>query len=62
VVYSLEAALWAFEQTTIFKDALLFAVNLGGDADNTIAAITGQIAGAYYGLSQILDEWLRDIQ
>jgi ADP-ribosyl-[dinitrogen reductase] hydrolase len=61
VVYSLEAALWAFEQTTIYKDALLFAVNLGGDAD-TIAAITGQIAGAYYGLSQILDEWLRDIQ
>jgi ADP-ribosyl-[dinitrogen reductase] hydrolase len=61
VVYSLEAALWAFEQTTIYKDALLFAVNLGGDAD-TIAAITVQIAGAYYGLSQILDEWLRDIQ
>ncbi len=60
VVHSLEASLWAFEQTTNFKDALLLAVNLGGDAD-TIAAITGQIAGAYYGLSEIPNEWLSEL-
>lgn len=48
VVHSLEAALWAFYHTDTFKTGLIKAVNLGGDSD-TIGAIYGQIAGAYYG-------------
>lgn len=52
VVESLNAAIWAFETTDSFEDAVLKAVNLGGDAD-TIGAITGQLAGAFYGLSGI---------
>jgi ADP-ribosyl-[dinitrogen reductase] hydrolase len=32
-------------------------VSLGGDAD-TIGAVTGQLAGAIYGLSAIPDRWL----
>lgn len=47
VVHSLEAALWAFWESTCFEDAVLRAVNLGGDADTT-GAVCGALAGAYY--------------
>lgn len=57
VVDSLEAALWCFHITDSFKDAVLTASNLGDDADTT-AAITGQIAGAYYGEVGIPQRWL----
>lgn len=60
VVDSLEAALWCFYTTDNFKDAVLTAANLGDDADTT-AAITGQIAGAYYGESSIPQSWLGKI-
>ena len=56
VLHSLEAALWCFARTSNFRDAVLLAANLGNDADTT-AAITGQLAGAYYGLEQIPSEW-----
>ena len=57
VVESLEAALWAFETTNSFADAVLKAANLCDDSDTT-AAVSGQIAGAYYGLSGIPKDWL----
>jgi ADP-ribosyl-[dinitrogen reductase] hydrolase len=57
VVHTLEAALWAVDTTESFEDALLKAVNLGDDADS-VGAVTGQIAGARYGLSAIPDRWL----
>ncbi|MCS7015098.1 MAG: ADP-ribosylglycohydrolase family protein [Gemmatales bacterium] len=57
VVESLEAALWCFAQTSNYKDAVLLAANLGDDADTT-AAVCGQVAGAYYGVSQIPASWL----
>lgn len=60
VVDSLEAALWCFYTTTNFKDAVLTAANLGDDADTT-AAITGQIAGAFYGVTGIPNNWLSKI-
>lgn len=60
VVDSLEASLWAFYHTDNFKDAILMAVNLGDDADTT-GAITGQIAGAYYGLDGIPSGWVHDV-
>jgi ADP-ribosyl-[dinitrogen reductase] hydrolase len=56
VVDCLEAALWAFDRTDTFKEAILSAANLGDDADTT-AAVCGQIAGAYYGYSQIPENW-----
>ena len=52
VVQSLEASLWAFHNADSFSDAVLKAVNLGDDADTT-GAICGQLAGAYWGESQI---------
>lgn len=57
VVNSLEAALWAFDRSTTFRDGALLAVNLGDDADTT-GAIYGQIAGAYYGANGIPASWL----
>ena len=52
----MEAALWAFYKTDSFEDGCLLAVNLGEDAD-TVGAIYGQLAGAYYGLNKIPKKW-----
>jgi ADP-ribosyl-[dinitrogen reductase] hydrolase len=60
VIQSLEAALWCFHNTDNYKDAILEATNLGDDADTT-AAICGQFAGAYYGMSGIPTEWVNKI-
>ena len=57
VAHSLEAAVCSVGRTSSFADAVLLAANLGGDAD-TVAAITGQLAGAIYGASGIPGEWL----
>lgn len=55
-VQSLEAALWCFAQGKNFKETILLATNLGDDADTT-AAIAGQLAGAYYGVNGIPQQW-----
>lgn len=60
VIESLEAALWCFAKTDSFENAILAAANLGDDADTT-AAICGQIAGAYYGISGIKTSWLKKL-
>lgn len=60
VVLALEAALWAFHQSTSFTDGALLAVNLGDDADTT-GAIYGQLAGAYYGAADIPGDWLEQL-
>jgi ADP-ribosyl-[dinitrogen reductase] hydrolase len=57
VVRSLEAALWAFYRSDSFRDGALRAVNLGDDADTT-GAIYGQLAGAFYGVSAIPEDWI----
>ncbi len=58
VVHSLEAALWCVGRTGSFAEAVLLAANLGDDSD-TVAAITGQLAGALYGKAGIPAEWLK---
>ncbi len=57
VIHTLEASLWSFLNTDSFEEAVLLAANLGDDAD-TVAAVTGQIAGSYYGFSSIPEKWL----
>lgn len=57
VVDSLEAALWCVDRGSDFEETILLAANLGDDAD-TVAAITGQLAGAIYGASAIPAGWL----
>ena len=46
---SVPQALEAFFESTSFEDAIRNAISIGGDSD-TIGAITGSIAGAYYGV------------
>ena len=60
VIPSLGTAIWAVRSTDTFEDAVLTAVNLGDDAD-TVAAITGQMAGALYGAGAIPEEWVADL-
>ncbi|MGW2562226.1 ADP-ribosylglycohydrolase family protein [Streptomyces sp. NPDC001514] len=52
----LGSALWAVRTTTSFEDALGAAIDLGGDTD-TVAAVTGALAGAVYGASAIPLRW-----
>jgi ADP-ribosyl-[dinitrogen reductase] hydrolase len=49
-------AITVFMGTESFTDAVVRAVNLGGDAD-TIGAITGALAGAYWGATAIPPLW-----
>lgn len=56
VIDSLEAALWCFWTTETFEAAILAAANLGDDADTT-AAVTGQVAGAFYDVAAIPPSW-----
>ena len=46
---SVPQALEAFFESTDFEDAIRNAISIGGDSD-TIAAITGSVAEAYYGI------------
>lgn len=57
VIHSLDAALWSVADADDFREAVLTAANLGGDADTT-AAIAGQLAGAIWGISGIPEPWL----
>lgn len=51
-------AIQAFLESTDFEDAIRNAVSLGGDSD-TLAAITGSIAEAYYGMPEELTAMTR---
>ena len=57
VVHTLEAALWAFYRSDNFRDAILEAVNLADDSD-TVGAVCGQLAGAYFGETALPIEWI----
>ncbi|KAI4178523.1 MAG: hypothetical protein L6R41_008355 [Letrouitia leprolyta] len=61
VVDSLEASLWAFFTTNSFEEGALKVVNLGHDAD-TVGAIYGGIAGAFYGFEAVPEKWLKDLK
>ena len=65
---SVPQAIIAFLETTDFEDAIRNAISIGGDRD-TIAAVTGSIAEAAYGITEdikekalsYLDEPLKDV-
>ena len=60
VVDSMKNVLDAFQKNTTFESTLMDAVERGGDAD-TIGAITGGIAGAWYGFDKIPDRWISQL-
>jgi len=50
---SVPQAIKAFLESVSFEDAIKKAITLGGDSD-TIACMAGSVAGAYYGVPDIL--------
>jgi ADP-ribosyl-[dinitrogen reductase] hydrolase len=58
---TLRAALWCLLNTSSFEEALVTAVNLGGDTD-TVGAVCGAMAGACYGVDSIPARWREPLQ
>ena len=60
VVFSLEVALYCCYHTESYREAVLKAVNIGGDTD-TNAIIAGGLATLYYGKDSIPSDWMGSI-
>lgn len=60
VIHSIEASVWCFMNSISYQEAVLKAVNLGNDTD-TIASITGAMAGLYYGKEEIPSKWISSL-
>ncbi|WP_205511657.1 ADP-ribosylglycohydrolase family protein [Longitalea arenae] len=60
-VLTIQAAMYCFMQTDNYSDAVLMAVNMGDDTDTT-AAVTGGLAGLYYGFESIPEKWRKEIK
>ncbi|MCS6987999.1 MAG: ADP-ribosylglycohydrolase family protein [Chloroherpetonaceae bacterium] len=60
VVHTLEASVWSLLTTKSYEDAVLKAVNLGGDSD-TMGAVTGGLAGLLYGYEGIPKNWVEGL-
>ena len=52
----LAEAVWALRVTSTFEEAMVAAINRGGDTD-TVACVTGALAGARYGVQRIPSRW-----
>jgi len=61
VISSLEASIWCLLNTESYSEAVLRAVNLGGDTDTT-GAITGGLAALLYGFESIPQEWIKALK
>ena len=61
VLDTLRIALWALLGNPNLEEAIVAAVNQGGDAD-TQGAVTGALAGALYGVEAIPARWLEVLQ
>ena len=57
VIDTIETVIYCLKTTDNYKDAVLKAVNLGGDTDTT-ACICGGLAGIYYGFNAIPIDWV----
>lgn len=55
-----KVSLWCLMVHNNFEDTILEAINLGADTD-TVAAITGSMAGIIYGINSIPEEWLNTL-
>ena len=61
VVHSLVASVWCLWNSSSYEGAVLKAVNLGADTDTT-GAITGSLAGIWYGIENVPTEWLKELK
>jgi len=60
VVDTVQTVLHYFFSTDSFEACLIATVNQGGDADTT-GALVGMLAGAKYGVGQIPERWLKQL-
>jgi len=60
IVDTLEATFWVLLNSTSYNEAIIKAINLGDDTD-TIGACVGGLAGIFYGIESIKEEWKRDL-
>ena len=56
VIEALEASLWCFLTEDSYAKAVFSVINLGHDTDTT-GAITGGLAGLYYGMHEVPQRW-----
>lgn len=61
VVPTLESAIYSILKTNNYEEAVEMAINMGYDTD-TIAAITGSLAGILYGYDNIPERWLNKLR
>jgi ADP-ribosyl-[dinitrogen reductase] hydrolase len=57
VLHTLEASIWCILNSKNYSEAVLKAVNLGGDTDTT-GCVTGAVAGLLYGYDNIPNSWI----
>ena len=57
----LQAALWAFQEGKDYRETVMLAVGLGDDTD-TVGAVAGSLAGAYYGEKSIPRGWVQSLR
>lgn len=60
VIDTLETVIYCLRNTSSYKEAVLKAINFGGDTD-TNGAICGGLAGIYYGYDSIPIDWIEEI-
>ena len=60
IVDTVQTVLHYFFNTDSFESCLIATVNQGGDADTT-GALAGMLAGAKYGVQQIPERWLNQL-
>ena len=61
-LHAVTAAIYSFlRNPSSFEDSLIFAISMGGDTD-TIAAMTGAIAGAFWGYKSIPSWFLAGLE
>jgi ADP-ribosyl-[dinitrogen reductase] hydrolase len=60
VIHLLQTAFYDALAADSAEEAIVAAVNRGGDTD-TIGAITGAVAGARFGVEGLTDRWLETI-
>ena len=60
VIQTLEASIWCLLTSDTYEDSVLQAVNLGGYTDTT-GAVTGGLAGLFYGYAAIPKSWIMPI-
>ena len=60
VVSTLEASIWSLLKSNSYEEAVVKAINLGDDTD-TVGAITGSMAGVFYGRDSIPKRWYKKL-